>query len=102
MIGIVGPSGSGKSTLTKLVQRLYLPTEGQVLIDGADLRQVDPAWLRRHIGVVLQENLLFNRTIHENIAFANPGDAARAGDRDRRGSPAPTSSSTSCRRATTR
>jgi len=71
-IGIVGPSGSGKSTLTKLVQRLYLPTEGQVLIDGADLSQVDPAWLRSHIGVVLQENLLFNRTIHENIAFASP------------------------------
>jgi ATP-binding cassette, subfamily B, bacterial HlyB/CyaB len=71
-IGIVGPSGSGKSTLTKLVQRLYLPNEGQVFLDGADLSQVDPAWLRSHIGVVLQENLLFNRTIHENIAFANP------------------------------
>src|SRR5271157_1918758 len=80
-IGVVGPSGSGKSTLTKLVQRLYLPTEGQVFLDGADLGQVDPAWLRSHIGVVLQENLLFNRTIHENIAFANP--AAGAGDRDR-------------------
>ena len=71
-IGIVGPSGSGKSTLTKLVQRLYLPTGGQVLLDGADLAHVDPAWLRSHIGVVLQENLLFNRTVHENIAFANP------------------------------
>ncbi|HKN31302.1 MAG TPA: type I secretion system permease/ATPase [Roseiarcus sp.] len=74
-IGIVGPSGSGKSTLTKLVQRLYLPSEGQVFLDGADLSQVDPAWLRSHIGVVLQENLLFNRTIHENIAFANPAMA---------------------------
>jgi ATP-binding cassette, subfamily B, bacterial HlyB/CyaB len=71
-IGIVGPSGSGKSTLTKLVQRLYIPSEGQVLLDGADLSQADPAWVRSHIGVVLQENLLFNRTIHENIAFANP------------------------------
>ena len=71
-IGVVGPSGSGKSTLTKLVQRLYLPTEGHVLLDGADLAHVDPAWLRSHIGVVLQENLLFNRTVHENIAFANP------------------------------
>ena len=71
-IGIVGPSGSGKSTLTKLVQRLYLPSEGQVFLDGADLSQVDPAWLRSHIGVVLQENLLFNRTVHENIAFASP------------------------------
>jgi subfamily B ATP-binding cassette protein HlyB/CyaB len=71
-IGVVGPSGSGKSTLTKLVQRLYLPGEGQVFLDGADLSQVDPAWLRSHIGVVLQENVLFNRTIHENIAFAYP------------------------------
>jgi ATP-binding cassette, subfamily B, bacterial HlyB/CyaB len=71
-IGVVGPSGSGKSTLTKLAQRLYLPSEGQVFLDGSDLSQVDPAWLRSHIGVVLQENLLFNCTIHENIAFANP------------------------------
>jgi ATP-binding cassette, subfamily B, bacterial HlyB/CyaB len=72
VIGIVGPSGSGKSTLTKLIQRLYMPAEGQVLLDGSDLSQVDPAWLRSHIGVVLQENILFNRTIHDNIAFANP------------------------------
>jgi subfamily B ATP-binding cassette protein HlyB/CyaB len=71
-IGVVGASGSGKSTLTKLIQRLYLPGEGQVRLDGADLSHVDPAWLRSHIGVVLQENMLFNRTIHENIAFANP------------------------------
>jgi ATP-binding cassette, subfamily B, bacterial HlyB/CyaB len=71
-IGVVGPSGSGKSTMTKLVQRLYLPNEGQVFLDGADLSNVDVAWLRSQIGVVLQENLLFNRTIHENIAFANP------------------------------
>ena len=72
VIGIVGPSGSGKSTLTKLIQRFYIPEEGQVLLDDADLAQVDPSWLRSHIGVVLQENLLFNRTIHDNIALANP------------------------------
>lgn len=72
VIGIVGSSGSGKSTLTKLVQRLYSPEQGQVLLDGIDISQLDPAWLRSQIGVVLQENLLFNRTIHENIAFANP------------------------------
>ena len=61
MLGIVGPSGSGKSTLTKLVQRLYVPEQGRVLVDGVDLALVDPPWLRRQIGVVLQENILFNR-----------------------------------------
>lgn len=73
VLGIVGPSGSGKSTLTKLVQRLYRPERGQVFLDGIDIAQVDSAWLRRQTGVVLQENTLFNRTIHENIALANPG-----------------------------
>ena len=73
VIGVVGPSGSGKSTLTKLIQRLYRPDRGQILLDGIDIAQVDTAWLRRQIGVVLQENLLFNRTIHENIALADPG-----------------------------
>jgi ATP-binding cassette, subfamily B, bacterial HlyB/CyaB len=73
VVGIVGPSGSGKSTLTKLVQRLYVPENGRVLVDGVDLGVVDVAWLRRQVGVVLQENLLFNRTIRENIALADPG-----------------------------
>jgi subfamily B ATP-binding cassette protein HlyB/CyaB len=72
VIGIVGPSGSGKSTLAKLMQRLYRPERGQILIDGIDIAQVDTAWLRRQIGVVMQESTLFNRTIHENIALANP------------------------------
>ena len=71
-LGIAGSSGSGKSTLTKLLQRLYTPGSGRILIDGVDIAQIDPAWLRRQIGVVLQENLLFNRTIRENIALANP------------------------------
>ncbi len=71
-LGIVGSSGSGKSTLTKLLQRLYIPASGRVLIDGVDIGQIDPAWLRRQIGVVLQENLLFNRSIRENIALPNP------------------------------
>jgi len=78
VIGIVGPSGSGKSTLTKLVQRFYLPNRGQVFMDGQDIAQVDPAWLRSHIGVVLQENMLFNRTIHDNIALANPAISREA------------------------
>ncbi len=72
VIGVVGQSGSGKSTLTKLVQRLYSPQAGQVMIDGVDAAQLDPGWLRRQIGVVLQENLLFNRTLHENIALGDP------------------------------
>ncbi|GAA0674513.1 type I secretion system permease/ATPase [Sphingomonas insulae] len=71
-LGIAGSSGSGKSTLTKLLQRLYTPAGGRILIDGVDIAQIDPAWLRRQIGVVLQENLLFNRSIRENIALANP------------------------------
>ena len=78
VIGIVGPSGSGKSTLAKLLQRLYIPETGRVLVDGIDLAMVDPAWLRRQIGVVLQENLLFNNSIRENIALVDPGmDMAR-------------------------
>jgi ATP-binding cassette, subfamily B, bacterial HlyB/CyaB len=72
-LGIAGQSGSGKSTLAKLIQRLYRPERGQILIDGIDIGQVDLAWLRRQIGVVLQENILFNRSIHDNIALAAPG-----------------------------
>jgi subfamily B ATP-binding cassette protein HlyB/CyaB len=72
IVGIVGPSGSGKSTLSKLVQRLYVPESGRVLVDGVDLAQIDPSWLRRQIGVVLQENVLFNRSIRDNIALADP------------------------------
>ncbi len=73
VVGVVGPSGSGKSTLAKLIQRLYLPESGRILIDGVDLSMVDIAWLRRQIGVVLQENILFNRSIRDNIALADPG-----------------------------
>ena len=72
VVGIVGPSGSGKSTFAKLVQRLYVPESGRVLVDGIDLAMADPAWLRRQIGVVLQENMLFNRSVRENIALADP------------------------------
>ena len=73
VIGIVGQSGSGKSTVTKLLQRLHVPSQGRVLVDGIDLAMVDPDWLRRQIGVVLQENLLFRRTVRENIAVCDPG-----------------------------
>ncbi|WP_350335258.1 type I secretion system permease/ATPase [Coralliovum pocilloporae] len=71
-IGIVGRSGSGKSTITKLVQRLYVPEHGRVLIDGTDISLLDPARLRRQIGVVLQDNILFNRSVRDNIALSNP------------------------------
>jgi subfamily B ATP-binding cassette protein HlyB/CyaB len=72
VIGIVGRSGSGKSTLTKLVQRLHIPDRGRVLIDGQDIAIVDTTSLRHQIGVVLQENMLFTRSIRDNIALSNP------------------------------
>jgi ATP-binding cassette, subfamily B, bacterial HlyB/CyaB len=72
IVGIVGPSGSGKSTVAKLVQRLYVPESGKILVDGVDLAMVDPAWLRRQIGVVMQENVLFNASVRDNIALADP------------------------------
>jgi ATP-binding cassette, subfamily B, bacterial HlyB/CyaB len=72
IVGIVGPSGSGKSTVAKLVQRLYVPESGRVVVDGTDLAMIDPAWLRRQIGVVLQENVLFNASVRENISLADP------------------------------
>lgn len=73
VIGIVGRSGSGKSTLTKLMQRLYVPEAGRVLMDGLDIALADAASLRRQIGVVLQDNTLFNRSVRDNIALTDPG-----------------------------
>jgi ATP-binding cassette, subfamily B, bacterial HlyB/CyaB len=73
VLGVVGSSGSGKSTLARLIQRLYVPDAGRVFVDGHDLALADPAWLRRQIGVVLQENVLFNRSVRDNIALADPG-----------------------------
>jgi subfamily B ATP-binding cassette protein HlyB/CyaB len=75
VVGIVGPSGSGKSTFAKLLQRLYVPEGGRVLVDGVDLAMIDSAWLRRQMGVVLQENILLNRSIRDNIALAETGIA---------------------------
>ena len=72
VVGVVGLSGSGKSTLAKLVQRLYIPETGRILVDGVDLAAVDTAWLRRQLGVVLQENILFNGNVRSNIALADP------------------------------
>ena len=78
VIGIVGRSGSGKSTLTKLVQRLYSPEGGRILVDGMDISLIDAAQLRRQVGVVLQENLLFNRSVRENIAITDPAAPVEA------------------------
>ena len=72
VIGIVGRSGSGKSTFAKLVQRLYTPEGGRLLVDGIDISLIDAAQLRRQVGVVLQDNLLFNRSVRENIAITDP------------------------------
>jgi subfamily B ATP-binding cassette protein HlyB/CyaB len=71
-IGIVGRSGSGKSTIAKLIQRLYLPTEGAIYVDDLDIRHLNPTWLRSNIGVVLQENMLFSGSIRENISLPKP------------------------------
>jgi subfamily B ATP-binding cassette protein HlyB/CyaB len=73
VVGIVGSSGSGKSTFAKLIERLYVPESGRVFVDGVDLAQVDSSWLRRQIGVVMQDNVLFNAPVRDNIALANPG-----------------------------
>ncbi|MBD1226108.1 type I secretion system permease/ATPase [Xenorhabdus griffiniae] len=71
-IGITGPSGSGKSTLTRLLQRLYVPQHGQVLVDGMDLAIADPVSLRRNMSVVLQESILFSGSIADNIRLCKP------------------------------
>jgi len=73
IVGIVGRSGSGKSTIARLIQRFYVPEAGQIRLDGVDIAAVDPGALRRQIGVVLQENVLFNRSVRDNIALADPG-----------------------------
>ncbi|WFQ81268.1 type I secretion system permease/ATPase [Xenorhabdus sp. SF857] len=71
-VGITGPSGSGKSTLTRLLQRLYIPQHGQVLVDGIDLAIADPVELRRNMSVVPQESLLFSGSVAENIRQCRP------------------------------
>jgi len=71
IIGIVGSSGSGKSTLMKMLLRLYVPQQGRVLVDGINIAEIDPVWLRRRIGVVMQDTVLLNRTVRENIQMGD-------------------------------
>ncbi|MFY9495754.1 MAG: ABC transporter ATP-binding protein [Halanaerobiales bacterium] len=77
-VAVLGPTGSGKSTLVHLLTRLYDCQGGSIEIDGYDIKEIDKKWLRKHVGLVLQEPFLFARTIKENIAFANPA----AGEND--------------------
>ncbi len=72
LVAVVGPSGAGKSTLAALIGRLYDPDAGAVLLDGKDVREIDPSWLRRQIGVVAQEPILFSTSIAENIRYGRP------------------------------
>ena len=71
VVGIVGVSGAGKTTLMRLIQRLYTPETGRILIDGMDTNLADTSWLRRQMGVVGQDTLLFNRSVRDNIALAD-------------------------------
>jgi len=68
-VALVGPSGSGKSTLVAMLMRFYDPLQGSILIDGVDLRELDPQWLRQQVGMVMQEPVLFSGTVTDNIVF---------------------------------
>lgn len=71
-LALVGPTGAGKTSVVSLIPRLYDVTAGRVLVDGLDVREWDPVWLRRHIGLVLQETFLFSASVNDNIAFGRP------------------------------
>jgi len=76
LIALIGPTGSGKTSLVNLIPRFYDVTEGAILVDGYDVREVDLTSLRKQIGIVLQTSLLFSTTIRENIAYGRPEAAA--------------------------
>jgi ABC-type multidrug transport system fused ATPase/permease subunit len=71
-VALVGPTASGKTTLVSLIPRLYDPIAGSVLVDGADVRSVDPASLRQQVALVTDDPFLFSASVHENIAYARP------------------------------
>jgi ABC transporter fused permease/ATP-binding protein len=72
VVALVGPSGAGKSTIAALLARFYDPTAGRILLDGTDLRDLDPQWLRRQIGTVSQEPTLFGSSVADNIRYGHP------------------------------
>jgi ATP-binding cassette, subfamily B, bacterial MsbA len=82
VVAIVGSSGSGKSTLVNLIPRFFDPTEGRILLDGTDIREVTLRSLRAQIGMVTQETILFDDTVANNIAYGRPTDATEARIRD--------------------
>ena len=99
-VALVGPSGSGKTSLVALIARLYDPSEGAVLVDGVDVREVEVESLRSEIAFVADDSFLFTASVAENIAYARP-EASLRGDRSRpRAAPRPTPSSASCPTAT--
>jgi ATP-binding cassette subfamily B protein len=73
VVALVGPSGAGKSTIAALLSRLYDPDAGRILVDGREVAELSPAWLRRHIGVVSQEPILFSGSIADNIRYGREG-----------------------------
>ncbi|HVG63158.1 MAG TPA: ABC transporter transmembrane domain-containing protein [Hyalangium sp.] len=73
VVAIVGPSGAGKSTIASMLGRMYDPQSGRILLDGKDLKELDPEWLRQQIGVVAQEPLLFSSSIADNIRYGKAG-----------------------------
>ncbi len=81
VVALVGPSGAGKSTLGSLLVRLYDPSAGRLTLDGVDLRDLDPSWLRSQVGVVSQEPVLFSTTIADNVRYGRPGASRRRGAR---------------------
>jgi len=77
-VALVGESGSGKSTAISLLQRFYDPDSGQILLDGTDIRKIQLKWLRKQMGLVSQEPVLFNDTIRANIAYGKEGEATES------------------------
>ena len=75
MVALIGESGCGKSTIIALLERFYDPDSGTITLDGVDIKDLNVRWLRRQMGLVSQEPILFNDTIRANIAYGKEGEA---------------------------